>query len=267
MPTSDCSTSLATRQASIYPAPFLVCPANLMVDQICAKAQSLLARVIGGDSAVLIGLGCKTWHCRFCATAKIKKLSWITSRAKPNRLLTLTVDNKLYANAREAFDATRGFVSELIRSLRVRFGEVEYLRVTEVTKQGFPHYHLLVRSAYLPYQVIRKTWEEMTGATIIDIRPVTKSFGAYNYLTKYLTKMHKLDWTERHVSYSKGFFPKDAIDPPPPSNLGDFQRSKLHPFEYMANHCMGMTLTQQSAMTWLLSDRPELLTKPRRDGF
>jgi hypothetical protein len=115
--------------------------------------------------------------------------------------------------------------------------------------------------------VIKNEWEALTGASVIDIRPVTKSFGAYMYLTKYLTKMHKLEWTERHVSYSKGFFPKDAIDPPPPSNLGDFQRSSLHPFEYMATNCMGLTLTQQSPMTWLLGDRPDLLSQPRNDGF
>jgi len=263
----DCTTARPPRPASIYPAPFLVCPANLIFDQVCSTAKAMLARVIGGDASVLIGLGCKRWTCRFCAAAKIRKLSWLTSRAAPNRLLTLTVNNSLHNSPREAFDATRGFVSELIRYLRTRFGAIEYLRVTEVTKQGYPHYHLLVRSAFLPHAVVKKTWEEMTGATIVDLRPVTKTFGAYNYLTKYLTKMHRLDWTERHVSYSKGFFPKDAMDVKPPSNLGDFQRLNLHPFEWLELNCNGMTLVQQSAMTWLLESRPEMASQPRPDGF
>jgi hypothetical protein len=238
-----------------------------MLDQVCVKATTLLARVIGGDSSVLIGLGCKTWTCRFCAALKIRKLSWLTSRAAPTRLLTLTVNNKLYDSPRQAFDRTRAFVPELIRSLRIRFGEVEYLRVTEVTKAGYPHYHLLVRSGYLPHQVVKNIWEAMTGATVVDLRPVTKTFGAYNYLTKYLTKMHRLEWTERHVSYSKHFFPKDAVNAPPPSNLGDFQRVNLHPFEWLALNCMNLTLVQQSAMTWLLDDRPSLAGETRPDNF
>lgn len=267
MSTGQSTPVQVRRQSPIYPAPFLVSPANLVLENVCLTAQTLLARVIGGDASLLIGLGCKTWHCRFCAAAKIRKLSWLTGKAAPNRLLTLTVNNKLYASPRHAFDATRALVPELIRELRTRFGEVEYLRVTEVTKAGFPHYHLLVRSGYLPHAVVKTLWEKHTGATIVDLRPVTQTFGAYNYLTKYLTKMHRLDWTERHVSYSKGFFPKNAIDPPPPSTLGDFQRVKLHPYEWLSLNCMGLVLQQQGPMTWLLQDRPELLTEPRPDGF
>lgn len=267
MSTTHSTVTPPPRQQSIYPAPFLVCPANLLLDQICAKATTLLARIIGGDSSVLIGLGCKTWKCRFCAATKIRKLSWLTSRAAPSRLLTLTVNNRLYDSPRQAFDRTRAFVPELIRSLRVRFGEVEYLRVTEVTKAGFPHYHLLVRSGFLPHAVVKNIWQAMTGAEIVDLRPVTKTFGAYNYLTKYLTKMHCLDWTERHVSYSKNFFVKDVVNAPPPSNLGDFQRVNLHPFEWLELNCLGRTLVQQSAMSWLLADHPSETPAPRPDNF
>ena len=267
MSTLNSTSAVTGRQSSIYPAPFLVCKANLQLEQVCSKATTLLARVIGGDSSILIGLGCKTWTCRFCAAAKIRKLSWMTSRAQPNRLLTLTVNNRLHNTPRDAFDATRAFVPELIRYLRTRFGEVEYLRVTEVTQAGYPHYHLLVRSGFLPHAVVKKIWEEMTGATIVDLRPVTKTFGAYIYLTKYLTKMHRLDWTERHVSYSRGFFPKDAIDANRESNLGDFERLNEHPYEWMDRYCSGMTLVQQAPMTWLLTDRPDLTCQPRPDDF
>lgn len=266
MSAPDCTAAPAVRQPSIYPCPFLVAPANLLIENICTRAQSLLARIIGGDSSVLIGLGCKQWTCRFCAAVKIKRLSWLTMRAEPNRLLTLTVDPTLYRDQRHAFDATRARVAELIRALRVRFGDIEYLRVTEATKKGFPHYHLLVRSKFLPQAVVKNIWEQLTGAKIVDLRQVTKTFGAYNYLTKYLTKMHNLDWTERHVSYSKKFFPTDPKKDERPSDLGDFQRVQQHPYEWLANYCPDQTLIQQAPMRWLLAECPQSLV-PRADDF
>ena len=257
----------SARQASIYPAPFLVQPCNLIYEQVCSTARSLLFTEVESGTRILIGLGCKRWTCRFCAQVKIRKLSWLTSRAKPNRLLTLTVNNKLYCTAREAFDATRAFVPELIRTLRLRFGPIEYLRVTEVTKTGWPHYHLLIRSGYLPQQVVRSIWEAYTGATIVDLRQVKDRFGAYNYLTKYLTKLHQIDWTERHVSYSKSFFPVDPVEVRQPCETGDPLLVNHHPYTWLIEHAEGRTIIQQAAMKWRLDDCPADLAAELTEGF
>lgn len=266
MPDNHPITQSALRQSSIYPAPFLVHPANLLIENCCAHAHTLLARVVGGDCSYLIGLTCKRWSCRYCAQTKIKRLSWLCSRAKPSRLLTLTVDNSLYESPRHAFDETRSQVPELMRCLRKRFGEIEYLRVTEVTAKGFPHYHLLVRSGYLPHAVIKALWNKLTGASIVDIRPVTNKFGAYQYLAKYLTKMHRLDWTERHVSYSKSFFPQDPSAQYHGPGLGDYQRIPEHPYSWLANHCLGDTLVQEAPLRWRLQlCPPSLLAEERKD--
>jgi len=262
---STCAPS--ARQASIYPAPFLVQPCNLIYDSVCKTARSLVMRQIPDGTIVLVGLGCKRWTCRFCAQVKIRRLSFLTARAKPNRLLTLTVNNKLYASPREAFDRTRAFVPELIRALRVRYGSIEYMRVTEVTKTGWPHYHLLIRSGYLPQQVVRSLWEAYTGATIVDLRQVKDKFGAYNYLTKYLTKLHRIDWTERHVSYSKLFFPVDPVQPRQTSDLAFPELVKRHPFDWLIEHVPGMTVIQQAPMRWLISDCPKDLIASPTNGF
>jgi hypothetical protein len=165
--------------------------------------------------------------------------------------LTLTVDPKCFPDGpRSAFESTASFVPELIRALRLRFGPVEYLRVTELHKSGFPHYHLLVRSAFLPHAVVKNLWNKYTGATIVDLKPVNASFRAYTYLTKYLTKMHKLDWTERHVSYSRNFFP--PTKKPDTPDLGDFHRYNDHPFVWLAEHCPDQVITQLASLTWLL---------------
>jgi hypothetical protein len=201
----------------------------------------------------LIGITCKTWSCSFCSRMKIRRLAALTKLAGPNRLLTLTVNPKLYSSPRQAFEATASFVPELMKVLRKRFGEVEYLRVTEVTKNGFPHYHLLLRSAFIPQPVVKKEWEKLTRATIVDLRQVKESFGAYSYLVKYLTKMHKLEWTERHVSYSRSFFQKESMKPLPPAGYVNMTRDPLHPYAYLARWYEGLPVQQIGPHHWLLN--------------
>jgi hypothetical protein len=149
---------------------------------------------------------CNRWSCPWCAAKKIARLSWLTQNAKPNRLLTLTVDPKIDPDPEVAWLNTHRKVPELMRTLRKKSTEVEYLKVTEVTKQGYPHYHCLIRSGFIPQPVIKARWLELTGAKIVDVRKVHDTFPTYRYLTKYLTKLHNLEWTERHVAYSRNFF-------------------------------------------------------------
>jgi hypothetical protein len=186
--------------------------------------------------------------------------------ANPNRLLTLTIDPKKYNAPRDAFEHTAPLVPELIRLLRKRFGELEYLRVTEVTKAGWPHYHLLLRSKYIPQPVVKAAWSALTGAMIVDLRQVQKSFSAFTYLVKYLTKLHKLDWTERHVSYSRSFFPTECKEERKKSNLIKIERINDHPYTYLAKWYPGQILTQVRQAAWLL-DRPANETESPVDNL
>lgn len=206
----------------------------------CPHAQSLVAYSLAHATTVLIALPCKQWSCRYCSERKIRKLAVKTRLAEPNRMMTLTVDPKLHENPRAAFDATRTKVPDLIATLRKRFGSIEYLRVTELTAMGWPHYHLLLRSAYLPHAVVQKHWSSVTGAIIVDIRQVKKTWCAYRYLVKYLSKLHKIEWTERHVSYSKTFFPPDPPDPRPGLELQESQPVNRHPATVLAETYAGV---------------------------
>jgi len=187
--------------------------------------------------------------------------------AAPNRLMTLTVDPALYNAPRDAFEVTSPLVSELIRTLRKRFGEVEYLRVTEVTRAGWPHYHLLIRSKYLPQPVVQAEWNRLTGAKIVDLRKAQQCFKAYYYLAKYLSKMHKLDWTERHVSFSKSFFLRDTKPTWKKEAWIDTQRDDVHPVDYLLAWYQGQELPHPAPMHWILtgdaSDTPATIT-PRK---
>lgn len=174
----------------------------------CPHAQTYEAYSQLLKATVWIPLPCRQWSCRFCANNKIAALARKCEQAKPNRLLTLTVDPQKWDSPRDAFDGTRRKVPELFRRLRGRYGDVEYLRVTELTRRGWPHYHCLLRSVYLPQPVVKALWQDLTGATIVDLRQVKNHFHTYQYLVKYLSKMHRLGWTNRHVSYSRSFFPE-----------------------------------------------------------
>ncbi len=174
--------------------------------ETCYHSQTYEAYSLKLKCTVWIPLPCKQWSCAFCADTKINQLARRCSAALPTRLLTLTIDPKCWEDPREAFDGTRRKVPELFRILRRRFGEVEYLKVTELTARGWPHYHSLVRSGFLPHSVVRDTWQTLTGATIVDLRKIEDESKTFLSLVKYLTKMHDLKWTKRHVSYSRGFF-------------------------------------------------------------
>lgn len=223
----------------------------------CHHAQTLEAYSRTLKRTVWIPLECKQWSCRACANTKIRKLARKVKDAKPTRLLTLTVDPSLWKDPRDAFDGTRKHVPQLARKLRTRFGEIEYLRVTELTGRGWPHYHLLIRSPYLPHKVVRDLWKKATGASIVDLRPVKKTLDTYYYLVKYLSKMHKISWTERHVSYSKKFFVDE-----PPSRARDLKLEnksviESHPATILEASFRGATLIELAFNVYALQHPDE----------
>jgi len=246
----------------VFQAVRFICSLPMLYDiSVCPNAQTLLAHDIDFDENLVLVLPCKQWSCRSCSTKKIAALAYRTGQAQPNRLLTLTINPARHETPRAAFDATRRQVPVLFTQLRQRFGEVEYLRVTEVTRLGWPHYHCLVRSPYLPHPVVKSLWDKLTGATIVDVRQVDKSFRAYTYLVKYLSKIHALEWTERHVSFSRSFFPNDTADLRPKRNLTGKTVVPQHPYNYLEEHYHGKEIAQTSPGTFrvdLADDRTVL---------
>lgn len=225
----------------------------------CLNAQTLEAYSRKFKCTVWLALPCKQWSCHYCAELKIRQLAVKTQDAKPNRLMTLTVDPARWDSPRHAFDGTRRQVPETIRALRKRFGDVEYLRVTELTQRGWPHYHLLVRSPYIPHAVLKDIWSDLTGAIIVDLRQVKDTFQSYTYLVKYLSKMHQIEWTERHVSYSRKFFP-----PPRPKvdhglDLEDHVIIETHPGKLMYHQYRRATIVEIAYGVFALNPRQELV--------
>lgn len=223
----------------------------------CPTARSVLARHPLYASPLLLVVPCKRWGCHTCAHQKIRRIALDVHAAAPNRLLTLTVDPKFYDNPELAWLSTRDKPAELFRALRRKKISLEYMKVTEVTKSGYPHYHCLLRSDFIPQKVAKSLWSNLTGATIVDIRQVTNQFNAVSYLVKYLTKLHRPDWTERALAYSRGFFPAPLTQTDHEADVAIYDKtpSTEHPYAFLARNYLGKKAVRLSPFRWLLTDQ------------
>ena len=233
--------------------------------KFCPYATTLVAfsRVL--DTDVVCQIKCKRWGCSHCGPRRITSLALRCKQAKPNRLLTLTVDTKLYLSKREAYDQTRRKVTELASRIRRRFKEFEYIRILEVTKKGWPHYHLLVRSPYIPHSYLRDTWAELTGATIVDVRQMKKGDNVYFYVMKYLAKQKVIPWTNRRVSWSRNFFPKNSKPKGQPLKLIDRELMTQHPAEVIHGRWAGQCILQFNRDVYIHSSSDHSAEKSLRD--
>lgn len=202
------------------------------------------------------GVTCKRWRCEPCARQKIRQLAMWIKLACPNKLLTLTGDPALYKTPEEMWIHTAVRVPELIRDLRKRYGSIEYLRVVELHKSGWPHYHLMLRSDYLPQPVIKAAWQRLTGAEIVDIRQINNFFNSFIYLVKYLTKLRHVEWTDRHVTYSRGFFPVSVTPQNEPSEWRVLQQIAYEPWKWLEDQYPGQTVLQSAPLTFDLQTTP-----------
>lgn len=175
----------------------------------CPYGQSLIAWSDALDVELVMLLPCRRWRCEHCGTVRAADLSRRIVAANPTKFLTLTVNNAQFANPREAYDKTRRKLPKFTARMRKLTPEFEYVRVLEVTKAGWPHYHLLTRMNYVSQHKISTAWAELTGSPIVDIRQIKNGQNNINYVCKYLKKQIYCTFTERRVSWSRNFFPKD----------------------------------------------------------
>ncbi|MGA2434223.1 MAG: hypothetical protein ABSG25_02960 [Bryobacteraceae bacterium] len=232
-------------------------PATFANYTCCPSATTLIYLNHETARLTLWPVTCKRWGCAYCAKRKVRRLAYLTHEAQPNRWIRLGVNPALYAaddpakSAQElAWRDTSPKVPELFRKLKTDYGPIEYLRVCEIhngtTKyaeleapgkaRGFPHYHAMIRSAFIPQKALSRVWGDLTGAPVVWIARIDQSFSSFRYLTKYLTKLHRLDWTNRHVSYSRGFFPPEATEKLAKPQQQVISQSKDHPWKYLTDN-------------------------------
>lgn len=104
-------------------------------------------------------LPCKRWDCENpeCAPAKLKYYYAVLcngmgvsgpghgKKSDDIQLLTLTTDPKKWPSKEAAWDGVGKTFHKFIKRLRYHYGSFEYAAVTEATKQGYPHVHVITR--------------------------------------------------------------------------------------------------------------------------
>lgn len=223
----------------------------------CPSADLLSAYSLALNRRVFLQLRCRRWGCPHCGPRRIAHITHKCMAAKPNKFVTLTVNNSLYASPREAYDATRRHVATLTRSIRKHVGEWEYLRVLEVTRRGWPHYHQVARGGYVDQHWLSQQWDLLTGAKIVDIRAVKNLKEAAAYLMKYLYKQTSVPWTNRRLTWTKGFFPRDQTEKPEKLYLVDPRRESRYPPSFFADYHEGRQLERIGPDMWALATAKE----------
>ena len=162
-----------------------------------------------GNLTVITQPPCNRWRCPRCANIKAFKLQKRMELTRPNRFLTLTHLPKDGESPQEALRRMRKDWHVLQRRLQRANSHtsLRYLLVVEWTGAGFPHFHILLNSRYLPQRTISRMWREIHGAPIVDIRRVRQPKRAAKYLAKYLSKHTELPPRLRRWSCSRGYLP------------------------------------------------------------
>lgn len=220
-------TSLAAEITADLPQAHAICPysGTTTCYDVAKGYNNAEFRMIAG--------GCRKWSCPVCGPRKKAALIRRITRAKPNRFVTLTLDR-----SRTPDDTLRVFtkqIPKLIKRLRRQFGEIEYLRMREQCADGYPHFHFLVRSTFIPHPELKKHWQELTQATIVDIR---KAHGrSTGYVAKYISKARSADgdWHRQRIAVSQNFW-LDS-DEEHETDLQNFEHKRTHPSDWVATVC------------------------------
>lgn len=144
----------------------------------------------GPEGTHIAPVRCKRWSCPHCHGMNRARVIAIARAAKPKAMLTLTVAPL----AGETPDEAAQRLKEGLRLLRLRLKRhprlenFEFLAVFERHKSGFPHLHLLIKGSFLPWRLMRRWWEEITGSHQVDIRKIDTRGKAAFYVSKYIGK-------------------------------------------------------------------------------
>lgn len=144
-------------------------------------------------------LACNRCHDRFCLPCMQDRARLIVANLKAQlpyeatRFMTLTLKHSEAPLADQLDRLIHGFAQLRRWSFwqAAVTGGVAFLELKLSRFDGcwHPHLHVLLRGSYVPKELIRDAWLQVTGDShIIDIRFVKTPDHLYSYLTKYVTK-------------------------------------------------------------------------------
>ncbi len=250
----------------------LLCPDVLNADNytFCLTAKTVTGLDPNSERFVAVAVTCKRWGCPYCAIRKIRRLAWMSRNAAPNRLLTLTHSSKEWETGEACWLASSKAYPELIRFIRNEYGPCDYLRVLELQANGMPHFHCMLRSNFLPQRPMHQEWQRLCGKAGVNIKKIDDTFRTFRYLVKYLTKLHKIPWTDRHVSYSQNFFRPEDREQVAYAKLDELVKYDDHPWVWLNERYGWDKVRVLGEGKWELPDEPrepETTIDPRTLGL
>lgn len=134
---------------------------------------------------------CKSWLCEHCAPIRKKQLQAQACNGNPTKFITLTSkyrpsDMTPDQAAQELVHAWRMVVQRGKRDKL--FSEIQYIAVFELTKQGWPHLHILARCSFLSQKWLSERMAEYADSPIVDVRKIKTRNAVAWYVSKYIAK-------------------------------------------------------------------------------
>lgn len=136
---------------------------------------------------------------RFCDACQVEKRRTVCANVQARlprvelRQLTLTLlagDDPLDDQLRKLYSSFRRF-RQRARIKPLMTGGIYFLELTlnTQTRQWHPHLHVMFEGSFLPHEIAKREWHDVTGDSyIVDIRRVGDSRSAASHLAKYASK-------------------------------------------------------------------------------
>lgn len=157
----------------------------------------------GRAGGIAVSLRCRSWACESCGVRRRRELIAYAERARPQRLVTLTVNPRIgISPADRASRLARAWRLVVARAKRqLGIGKIEYLAVFEATKRGEPHLHILVKSAFISQKWLSAQMQDILQSPIVDIRRIDTTRNVARYIAKYIGKQpHRFACCKRYWS-------------------------------------------------------------------
>lgn len=218
-------------------------------DTFCPHTRTSTGYTLETDTRVLLAIGCRKWSCKCCGPKLKARLVHRIVKARPNRMVTLTCRHE--EGPAEQHRKIVKALPRLVTQLRSQT-PIEYLRMLESCVDGYPHFHLLVRSAYIDQAWIQEEWKRLTGAHIVDIR---KAHGAsVAYVAKYVNKARGEDgmFSRQRISVSRQFWNDERGE-----ELAVTDVTREHPVPYANAHLVDRAITKRSGTVYELDMRSD----------
>ncbi len=163
---------------------------------------------------VAIPMRCESRWCPRCARVRgfkvlrrLRKLLKKMRSKKGHMLMLLTISKRRSGYlTREKVAQFSKDVRRLINTCYPKKSGCGALSVWEVGKRMNLHAHCIVYGPYVSQRTLSRLWLEITGDSfIVDIRTVHSYKGALDYVTKYLSKVPRLEEDNQYSQLVKSF--------------------------------------------------------------